>query len=157
MPGTAYERLPSTAPGIDMYRDDYYKPHDQMGYINPSPQNNIPQNVPIPVGMFMAAPPPPHRSYYPGTRRGKSQGGFGNDMSQVLHYSILPIYIFSKLSDRYFSHWLRRVITLSSGLWRVWGLHWQCTPDSAHHVSAEHVPTPQSAGAISGHVCDIRN
>ena len=34
MSSAQYERMPGAAPGIDMYRDDYYKPHDQMGYIN---------------------------------------------------------------------------------------------------------------------------
>ena len=83
MSSATYERMPGAAPGIDMYRDDYYKPHDQMGYINSAPNPSLPTNVPIPVGMFMAAPPPPHRNFYPGTtRRGKSHN-FNNDMSQV--------------------------------------------------------------------------
>ena len=91
MSSATYERMPGSGPGIDMYRDDYYKPHDQMGFINSAPNPAaIPANVPIPVGMFMAAPPPPHRNYYPGTaKRGKGGAAaaaavpYGSDLSQM--------------------------------------------------------------------------
>ena len=83
MSSATYERMPGAAPGIDMYRDDYYKPHDQMGYINSAPNPSLPTNVPIPVGMFMAAPPPPHRNYYPGTNRRNKNTTFNSEMNQV--------------------------------------------------------------------------
>ena len=51
---------------VDAVIDSYYRTHDRMGFFPPAPdqaRNAFAANIPIPVGMFMPAVPPPSYQY----------------------------------------------------------------------------------------------